>query len=216
MTGVLILRRALRDLGLLGLTALIAAVTVFLACSAPRLVQDTVDRGAREAVAAAGRDADLVLGTSLIADRPGSTPVSAQQVIDTAAVIPERLPTALFGVAQEALPFAVTQPVDVIGAPVEATMRFAALTSDGREHLVVERGDLPRATAGAPDDAPIDVALSAVAARALGADVGSVLRLETATDAFDIRVSALVAPDAAKTPGRAASVVDRHPESVAG
>jgi len=209
MTAVLILRRALRDLGLLGLTALIAAVTVFLACSAPRLVQDTVDRGAREAVAAAGRDTDLVLGANLIADRPGSTPVSAEQVIDTAALIPGRLPAALRGVAKEALPFAVTQPVDVIGAPVEASMRFAALTPDGREHLVVERGELPGDSSGPSkaadesdesDGTPIEVALSAVTARALGTDVGSILRLETAIDAFDIRVSAIVAPGAGEAP----------------
>jgi putative ABC transport system permease protein len=211
MSVVLILRRARRDLGLLGLTALIAAVTVFLACSAPRLVQDTVDRGAREAVATAGRSADLVLGSNLIADLPGtgSTPVTAQQVIDLAPLIPERLPPALRSVAQTSLPFAVTQAVDVVGAPVEVGMRFAALTPDGRTHLVVERGELPGTTSGASDDAPIEVALSAVAARSIGADVGSVLRLETATDAFDIRVSALVAPDAGETPaGQRTSWID--------
>jgi hypothetical protein len=211
MSVILILRRARRDLGLLGLTALIAAVTVFLACSAPRLVQDTVDRGAQEAVGAAGRSADLVLGSNLIADLPGtgSTPVTAQQIIDTAPLIPDRLPPALRGVAQSALPFAVTQVVEVIGAPVEAGMRFAALTPDGRAHLVVERGELPVAASGASEDVPIDVALSAVAARSIGADVGSVLRLETATDAFDIRVSALVAPDAGETPaGQRAPWID--------
>jgi putative ABC transport system permease protein len=183
MTLLLIARRARRDLAVLLVWTALVAFAVALAVAQPRLLRETVDAGARQAVAAAGSEADVVasadVGTS---DRSQRSPVSPKLVLAFAAALPHHLPDALRTVAAEPRltvlgPITGLETIDGI-APAAShpiAVEVGMLTPQNTAALRIVSGSLPSIASGAT----IDVVLSQASARASGLAVGSVARVST-------------------------------------
>jgi putative ABC transport system permease protein len=173
--ALVVRRRARRDLLLLvGWTALIG-VTALLAVAAPRLLVDTVDSGARSAVAAAGDSADVVV-SSVVGKATPLVPVATpQRFLDIFNTIASRLPPGLKATYSSSVLTVLGQSVSISkigGTRVDgASLQLAMLTPAQIPRMVLVSGRLPSASA---TDA---VVVSAAAAKADGLHVGSVLTL---------------------------------------
>ena len=173
-TLLLATRRARRDAPLLlGWVALLCLVSM-LALAVPRLVLDTVDRGARAAVAEVGAAADLVVRAKVGDPAVSSDYVSLAQVDEVADRLPQNLPTALRRVA-EGTTTSVSSP-DIrlnreasspTGVRVEA--QFGLLGADQRSSLTLVAGRLPDAAADG-DEIEVVVSEEAAESAALGLD----------------------------------------------
>ena len=184
MTPLLMVRRARRDLAILVVWMALVAFAVILAIGQPRLLQSTIDAGARQAVATAGSNAD-VLVTASVSAHAGSvaSPLDPSDVESLGAGIPHRLPSALRTVYAGST-LSVLGPTTQLSAingsaprgksPI--AVQIAMLTPQNSAALRLAQGSLPGSTAGAGE---VDVVLSAAAARASGLAVGSVARVST-------------------------------------
>lgn len=173
MNVVLTLRRIRRDFAILCVWIALVAFAVVLAVGQPRLLLETVDAGARQAVVAAGSTSDLLVGATVgSGDRGGPTPISAARIEAVAEAVPGRLPAALRSVYRDSSLTVLGPATSAVGingvAPTGVhplQVRVALLTAQNRDALRLASGALP-ADVAAPST--IDVVLSAASASASG------------------------------------------------
>lgn len=183
MTLTLILRRARRDLAILLVWLALVAFAVLLAVAQPRLLQQTVDAGARQAVASAGSNTNVLVSMTVSPHADDFPPsLNPTKISDLRAAIPGRLPPALravYGSSTLAVVGPQTRLAAVNGvAPTVAqpvSVQVALITPKDRAGLSVAQGTLPATAPGKP----IDVVLSAANAKASGLSVGSVATVST-------------------------------------
>ncbi|HMH58272.1 MAG TPA: hypothetical protein VK537_03735, partial [Galbitalea sp.] len=215
MTSLLIFRRARRDVAILLVWIALVAFAVARAIGQPRLLRETVDAGARQAVATAGADSDVVVSADISPHNDTAVaPVAPKDIESLAAGIPHRLPSGLRAVYESSTLTVLgpaTQLSTIDGAtpvnPQPVVLQMAMLTPQNSSALRLVRGSLPTSTAG---QSTIDVVLSAADARASGLAVGSVARVPTipisssgtGSDQIAIRVVGIVsnAADRASSP----------------
>ncbi|WP_022886184.1 ABC transporter permease [Glaciibacter superstes] len=183
-------RRARRDLGLVVVSVLLIGFLTLLAAALPHLLQDTLDDGAREAVAAAGPQADIVV-TTTVGTPNASTPVATpEQVIQLAGELKGRMPQGPDGTGglAEALgdptvtilsqeTQATTPGADPALAGTRLSIQVGMLTSAQLHGLTLVDGALPADAAGERE-----VVLSSAAAEAASVGVGSVLSVPQAVE----------------------------------
>jgi len=190
MTTVIARRRARRDWGILAVWTALVAFTVLLALAEPRLLLQTIDRGARQAVASAGASTDVVLQAKVGSPHPMSDVplVRPTSFVALADAIPSRLPPALARVyagttasvaGPTTLVFRVNgTPVPATGNPTEASLNM--ITPQNTKALSLVSGRLPVDTATAPG-APVDVAVPEAAATAAKLAVGDTITVSDLT-----------------------------------
>lgn len=174
--GVLVRRRARRDVALLIGWILLVCFTVLLTAGVPGVLIGTVDQGARQAVSAAGSRADVLVQASV--GQPG-TPLryaSPEQVIELARDIPSRLPSAMKQVfaasSVEVLsPRLETSLATGDAPPTHRTVQLGMLTPDS-VHLPLVTGRMPEDTSASAGSA-IEVVVSAAEARAAAQAAGA-------------------------------------------
>lgn len=199
---ILVSQRARRDLGfLIGWIALVA-VTLLLAIGAPVMVASAVDRGARDAVAAAGNRADLLV-TAAVGLPNGSDPVIPPDgMISLADSVPRHLPPGLRASYRDSVLSVIGPEAAVLSVggvrPVDSTdVRMAMLTREQVMAMDVVAGKVPD-DAGAAATDPIDVIVGRSAAELAGLSVGSLLQLpppafrDSRATAGMVRVAAIV------------------------
>jgi putative ABC transport system permease protein len=212
MTSLLIFRRAYRDVAILLVWIALVAFAVALAVGQPRLLRETVDAGARQAVAAAGADADVVVSADVSTHVDSAVaPVAPGDIESLANAMPKRLPAGLrsvYGGSTLTVLGPATRLSSIDGAvpvnPQPIVLQMAMLTPQNSSALRLVQGSLPSPTAGR---STIDVVLSAADARASGLTVGSIARVPTipvsssvsGSDQFPIRVVGIVSDAAAAT-----------------
>ena len=192
----LALSRARRDAALVLSVVVVLAAAVFLSVAMPRLVLDTVDSGAQEAVATAGRAADIEVRVDVGSPSPGLSVVRPQTVLDLAGEVPGRLPVTLARLYPD-LYVTVLSPGTSARA-VDSTRRIelqvGMLTPDDASTITVTDGQLPSAPRDG-DRPEIDVVLSAAAADAASVGVGDVLEFsESGAGGMVAVVSGIIAP----------------------
>ncbi|HEX4444342.1 MAG TPA: FtsX-like permease family protein [Galbitalea sp.] len=184
MTPTLLLRRARRDLAVLLVWIALVAFAVVLAVGQPRLLQSTIDRGARQAVATAGSNADVFV-TATVSPHADSEvpPVKPADIEGLASAIPHRLPGGLRTVLDSSTLSVVgpsTRLAAVNGAVPPGTspisLQAAMITPQNSGGLKVMQGRLP-STDGTGKT--VEVVLSAAVARASGLTVGSTATVST-------------------------------------
>jgi putative ABC transport system permease protein len=196
MTTVVTRRRARRDLGILAVWTTLVAFAVLLAIAEPRLLLQTIDRGARQAVASAGARTDVVVQGQVGMPRQGSDlPLIRPTAFESlAAAIPSRLPSAVASVYSGAttavigpttLVFRVNGHLAAGANPVEAGL--AMITSQNSKAMTVVSGRLPSAGSGTSAGSgsapavPVEVAIAQAAATAAGVKVGDILTVSSVT-----------------------------------
>ncbi len=186
-------RRARRDVVLLFAWTALVAFVVLLAVAAPRQLTETIDRGATQAVADAGTASDILIRVPVGVPGPGLPPVEAPgRVVDFAQGIEEDLPGGIrhvyrsTTVAVLGTALSVTNVTDTSGL-TSTQVELGMLTPTNRKGLTVVSGRLPRSGAVVSPSSPIEIALSAVDARAAGLRVGSIVDVQStgATAALD-------------------------------
>src|SRR6187549_3695153 len=98
MKSLLLRRRALNDLPQLITSAVLITISTALGLLGPGLVLDTLDEGAREAVAAVGSKADVIATATVGTATPGVQTTTAVSIATLAAVIPDELPPGIASV----------------------------------------------------------------------------------------------------------------------
>lgn len=196
---VLVTRRARSDmLALIGIVMLIA-VTSALAVAVPREIGATLDSAAREAVDAAGTEADLLLRSS-IADRAGDNITTSERLLTFAEEVPDRLPAALSGAVKQVSTGILGPELDGAGPAGIVKVRIGVLDTSAAAALDTVAGEFPRPQADTADDGgavSVDIVVSAAAAEAAVLKVGDVLTVGAASSAADIglHVVGVVAAD---------------------
>lgn len=176
-TALLTLRRSRRDAPLLVGWIALLCLAALLALAVPRLVLDTVDRGARAAVAEVGSEADLVVRARVGDPGVSGEFVSLATVDELAGLLPQNLPDALARVAGPAAT-TVRSPVirltraagDTADTRVEAT--FALLGPDQQRALTLVDGRFP---AESTHGSVVEVVVSEEAADVASLAIGTVL-----------------------------------------
>lgn len=191
----LALSRVRRDAALVLSVIAVLAASVVLSVALPRLVLDAVDSGAREAVAAAGRAADIDMRLDVGSPAPGLSVVGPQTVIELADELPGRLPATLARLYPDlyVTVLSPTTPAQTDATP-RITLQVGMLVPDDASTITVTDGQLPSAPRDG-DRTEIDVVLSAAAAEAASVRVGDVLEFtEARADGMVAVVSGIIAP----------------------
>jgi putative ABC transport system permease protein len=184
MTPLLMARRARRDLAILLVWMALVAFAVTLAIGQPRLLQSTVDAGARQAVATAGTNTDVAV-TGSVSTHADSvvSPLNPADIESLDAGIPSRLPVGLrtvYAGSTLSVLGPATQISTIDGSATQGTspiaVQVAMLTPQNTPALRLTQGSLPGSTGNA---GTVDVVLSAAAARASGLSVGSIAQVST-------------------------------------
>ena len=188
--GLLVRRRARRDLGLLLVLLALVGAASLLASLSPGLVVRAVDDGARDAVARAGAEADVVVHV-FVGQRTATTPdfTPADQVLALAAAIPSRLPS---GVATVYSATTVTVASPEFSASTTGSalgLRVGMLTPANTADLHLVNGSMPSDQA----DSPIEVLVSTAADLPLG----TVITPESGDETFLVVGTVEPAADAA-------------------
>jgi putative ABC transport system permease protein len=184
MTLLLMVRRARRDLAVLVVWMALVAFAVALAVGQPRLLQSTVDAGARQAVSTAGNNADVFVTASVSSQADSVVPpLNPGDITSVAAALPHRLPAGLRSVYASRT-ISVLGPATHISAingsaalgtsPI--AVQVAMLTPQNSAALKLAQGSLPAPGGSAQ---AVDVVLSEAAASASGLRVGSVAQVST-------------------------------------
>lgn len=196
---VVAVRRTRRDgLALLGIMAL-AALISGISLAVPREIDSTLNGAARESVARAGAEADLLLQAS-VADASGYDTTTAARVLTLADELPERLPSALADVAGHIDTGILGPEIAGVGPNGAAQVRIGVIAPSAISQLRLVEGTLPAGDAPQAVDAsaPLDAAVSRAAASAAGVSLGSTLTLRDAGSgpdkALTIRVAAITDP----------------------
>jgi putative ABC transport system permease protein len=179
-------RRARRDAVLLAAWTALVGFVILLSVAAPRQLTETIDRGARQAVADAGSASDILIRVPVGVSGPGLPPVEGPgQIIGFAQGIEPNLPVGIRQVyasttaAVLGTTLSVTNVTGTSGR-TSAQVQLGMLTAANSKGLVVESGRLPRSGTVVSPSSPIEVALSAADARAAGLHVGSIVKVQTA------------------------------------
>jgi putative ABC transport system permease protein len=174
----LVTRRVRGDAAALwGIVALIA-VTAALAIAVPAHIDSTIDHAARDAVSAAGSEADLLVRTS-ISDQWSSYPTSAEGVIDFARGVPDALPENLTSALQRISTGIIGPELEGPGPAGAVRVRVGVLEETAAEQLATVAGALPSPGSPSRTDA-LDVVVSAAAAEAAQITAGDILSVGTA------------------------------------
>ena len=190
--------RARRDAALLITAVAVIAASVALSIALPRLVLSAVDTGAQEAVADAGRDADIEIRTDVGTPRPQLNLVPPDKVVQLAEGLPALLPPTLARLYPDLYltvlsPAAAVRPSGVDGGQ-RISLQLGMLTPSDSDTITLSEGALP----SAPRDGErteIDVVVSAGAADAASLQIGDVLEFTDANvDDIVAVVSGIVAP----------------------
>jgi putative ABC transport system permease protein len=184
MTPLLMVRRARRDLAVLVVWMALVAFAVALAVGQPRLLQGTVDAGARQAVATAGANSDVFVTASVSSHADSIVPpLSPSDIESLASGVPHRLPIGLrtvYGGSTLSVLGPATRLSAIDGsAPIGSSpiaVQVAMLTPQNSSALRLSQGALPAASG---DAGAVDVVLSAAAARVSGLSVGSIAQVST-------------------------------------
>ena len=174
-TPLLLVRRARRDAPLLmGWTALVCLASL-LALAVPAVVLDTVDRGARSAVDAAGAPADVVLRVPVGDPETSPEYATVAEVDAIAEDLAANLPAGLARVAGEPVVAVLSPDIRLSRAVADAdapqiSARIGRLGADQRDGLTLVDGRLPVAAGS-----DIEVLVSDATAEAGSLAVGTVL-----------------------------------------
>jgi putative ABC transport system permease protein len=183
MKRLLVKRRARHDLPqLLTIVVLVIASTA-LGLIGPGLVLDTLDEGAREAVASAGSTADVVVSVTVGEPRPGARLTTVPSMIALAETIPGELPEGLASVYTSSTLTVLSAETSVRAVGDEPwsgdgvlSMQIAMLTDENSAALTLVDGRLPAERDIASID-PVEVVLSPEAAAAAGVKLGDEISL---------------------------------------
>ncbi|TBN58301.1 hypothetical protein EYE40_13360 [Glaciihabitans arcticus] len=162
-TGLLVRRRLRRNAGLLAAWTGLLAIATVLALAIPGIILSTVDRGAREAVAAAGTAADILVLADVNEQNYSGQYISIKNLL--ALVDNLVLPPEIARVTGERSLTVVAPPVSLFTDDGAIASRLVLLTQSHR--LTVVDGELPR-TAD-------QVAVTVAGAELKGLKVGSPL-----------------------------------------
>lgn len=179
-TSVLVARRrARKDVAQLATTAALVAVTTLLSVVAPGLMLDTLDEGAREAVARAGTSADVIAQATVGQPVAGVRLTSTDGAIALADAMPALLPPTLSRVVDSTTLSVASGEVtarQVDGAPWggggDLVAQIAMLTPQNTEGVELIEGRLPGKRA-LESRAPIEVLVSEATATSAGLELGT-------------------------------------------
>jgi len=187
-------RRARKDVAQLVTAAALVAVTTLLAVVAPGLMLDTLDEGARDAVARAGSSADVLAQVTVGAPRAGARLSSPDATITLAESMPDLLPPALSQVITSSSLSVLSGEVTVRqldgaawNGDGDLLAQLAMLTPQNTAALSLVDGRIPGARP-AESRAPIEILISEASADATGLVIGSTIDFalpESADDADD-------------------------------
>lgn len=200
----LAVRRTRRDILALLAILVLAAVTGGLAVGIPARIEATLDAAAREAVAAAGSDADLLV-RSAVADASGQASTSAERLLAFAAELPDRLPPGLAEVADGVATGIIGPELDARAPTGEVRVRVGVLDPSAVPGVRVESGALPSngSTGAGAEAASIVVAVSSATARAAGLSVGDTVHVSEALGGEDVTIGIEAIVDPVDPLGRA-------------
>jgi putative ABC transport system permease protein len=169
----LITRRVRTDIVALSGIALLIALAAGLAVVVPAHIDSTLDRAAREAIAAAGSETDLLLRTS-VADPVASSSTTAESVLSYAEEVSERLPD-LLGTAVSRVTAGILGPeLQGTAAVGDVRVRIGVLPPGAEDELNIVTGELPpQENVGA--SGALDVVVSSAAAEVAQIAVGDTL-----------------------------------------
>ncbi|PPF89573.1 hypothetical protein C5B96_01450 [Subtercola sp. Z020] len=179
-------RRARRDWPTLVAFTLVAAVVFFLTGATPRFIDDTADAGARQAVAAGGAKADLVVSTTVAPRSPNqvSPAVDPRDVADVADGLASKLPAPLAAVFGSTTATVTSSPTTVVavqgaasGAAPAFRLRFGLLTDEAAGALELAGGTLPTTAEQPEGSGPVDVVISDRGSASTGLPTGAVLQI---------------------------------------
>lgn len=210
LTGLLVRRRARRDLGLVVVVWLLVTASVAVAVLGPRAARDTLVDAVQQTVADAGRDADMTVGVEVGMAAPGTftsrgDPRNVWEVVDEADV---RLTPTLRAVVDEVVGSVVSighrlEEVREEPAGVRADLDLAAVAG-GLDQVRVVDGRLPEAPprgwrALGSGATPIEVAVPTFTRDALDLAVGDVVGVAVIDPSFaayvlDLEVVGVVEP----------------------
>jgi putative ABC transport system permease protein len=177
---------------------ILTAVTCAIAVIVPAQIQSTLDRGAREAVAEAGREADLLLRAP-VADPFGGETATAERFLEFASEVPDRVPETLLSVSSSTGVGILSPEVSGAVSGENFSASVGVLDPQVAERVRTVEGVLPGAgeppvSGGEPDAAvSLDVVVSTATAAALDLGVGDVLPIRgPASDDIDLRIIGIV------------------------
>jgi putative ABC transport system permease protein len=182
MRALLVRRRARNDIGQLATNAVMVAVAIAVGIVGPGVVFGTLDEGAREAVTAAGAEADLVVsvGVGAASEDPLLTP---DHLLDLAESIESDLPDSLKRIYGDVTVSALSSDTNVraIGGEKWAGegdlgLQIALITPENEAGLRLVEGRLPGPYISENWD-PVEVVLSRASAELAGIEIGDLLEL---------------------------------------
>jgi putative ABC transport system permease protein len=171
-SALLAWRRARRDVSLVLVWTLLLTVSAGIAVAAPRFVVATVDAGAREAVAEAGGNADLIATTEVGAPRQDrAATVPPTEITGLAETLRGNLPPGIASAYRDTT-VTVLGPRSVAEGNPALDVRVGMLDPEVMGGITVVEGTLPQDELPAPEQ-PFPVAVSSAAATASGFALGS-------------------------------------------
>ncbi|WP_120337361.1 FtsX-like permease family protein [Cryobacterium soli] len=196
-SALLVLRRVRTDLVAVAGIAGLIAITAVLAMAVPSHIDTTLDRAAREAVAAAGADADLRL-LATTGNAAGDNPTTAERLLEFSTEVPDLLPTTLSEVVSQ-LSVGILGP-EVAGQSMVGTarVRIGVLDPAATSQVQVVSGELP--PAGTDPIQTVDrlpVVISSAAADATAFAVGDSFTVGEASSDEDILLTVVAVVDTA-------------------
>lgn len=203
-SALLVARRARSDLAaLIGIVVLIA-ITSAISVAMPREIDATLDCAAREAVAAAGADADLLLQTT-INDPSGQATTTAERIHTFGGEMPGRLPATLSDAAAQVSTAVLGPELDGVGPEGKLRLRIGVLDPAAEPDVRLVQGEFSDSAASDAEGqamASLDVAVSAAAAEATGLAVGDTVDLAGGADddGVTVRIVGVIDPVDASDP----------------
>lgn len=195
-SALLAWRRARRDASLVLVWTVLLTLSAGIAVAAPRFIVDAVDAGAREGVAMAGTNADLIATTDVGIAQPNRAPTAPpSEMGQLADTLRDNLPPAFASVYLDTI-VTVLGPRSVVdeGTVTDNTaldVRVGMLTPDFLTGIRVVDGTLPQDSAPAESE-PLPIVLSSAAATASGLSVGAEWNLPAQELGMDIPVPVVV------------------------
>jgi putative ABC transport system permease protein len=185
-SALLAWRRARRDFALVLVWTVLLAVSAGVAVAAPRFLVDTVDDAAREAVAEAGTNADLIATTDVGASQPNRAPTAPPAEMDELAdQLRDNLPPG-YASAYSDTTITVLGPRSVVDGDTALDIRVSMLTPDINSAITVLDGALPEDEVPAAGE-PLPIVVSSAAS---SASQSSETKLNVGTQ-FDLPASNL-------------------------
>jgi putative ABC transport system permease protein len=203
--GLVVRRRARRDILLLvGWTSLVAFAAL-LAIVTPWLLVDTVDTGARAAVANAGESSEVIVSSAIGKPSAALAVATPQTFLDIGDTIQSRLPPALRATYSSSILSAVGPSASVKKLDAKPAhgvgLHMGILTPAQLGRIVLVSGKFP------PSSSTRGIVVSTAAAKNAGLKVGTVIHLAppssfggAGTSSYALTVEAIVKPKNASEP----------------